>query len=227
MPRPRKEVPAYRPHKPRNQGKVVVADEVVYFPGRYNSPESLAAYRRWLAEYLATGHVRQQPSPTIGELVLAYSDQVVKPRFCRDGMQFYPKCYSREEAAAWIERQTRRYARHGHGLWLVEDKAAGQPIGQVGLLIQNIHGVEEKEVAYLIHRPFWRRGFATEAARACRDYAFDVLGRERVIALIRPENVPSQGVARKLGLLPEPDRVRHSGFEHIVFSVSRAAGKSA
>jgi RimJ/RimL family protein N-acetyltransferase len=136
-------------------------------------------------------------------------------------MRYYPKCYSREEAQTWIERQMKRYARHGHGLWLVLDKAADQPVGQVGLLIQQVRGVEEKEVAYLIHRPFWRRGFATEAALACRDYAFRVLGRDRVIALIRPENVPSQAVAQRLGMQPEPDRVCHSGFEHIVFSVSR------
>jgi [ribosomal protein S5]-alanine N-acetyltransferase len=86
-----------------------------------------------------------------------------------------------------------------------------------------VRGVEEKEVAYLIHRPFWRRGFATEAGIAARDYALDVLGRERVIALIRPENLPSIGVAHKLGLKEEPDRVQHSGFEHIVFSFKRNA----
>jgi ribosomal-protein-alanine N-acetyltransferase len=59
------------------------------------------------------------------------------------------------------------------------------------------------------------------------EYAFDVLGRQRVIGLIRPENVLSQSVARKLGMQPEPDRIWHSKFEHIVFSVSRDAGKSA
>jgi [ribosomal protein S5]-alanine N-acetyltransferase len=142
-------------------------------------------------------------------------------------MQYYPKCYSREEAAVWIERQMRRYARHGHGLWLAIEKATSEPLGQVGLLIQQVHGIEEKEVAYLIHRPFWRRGFATEAGIAARDYAFAVLGRQRVIALIRPENAPSIGVARKLGLKEEPDRVQHSGFEHIVFSVAQNAVESA
>jgi [ribosomal protein S5]-alanine N-acetyltransferase len=138
-------------------------------------------------------------------------------------MRYYPKCYSREEASTWIERQMRRYERHGHGLWLAIEKASGEPVGQVGLLIQNVCGVDEKEVTYLIHRPFWRRGFATEAGLAVRDYAFEVLGRQRVIALIRPENVPSIGVARKLGMTEELDRVLHSGFEHIVFSVARNA----
>jgi [ribosomal protein S5]-alanine N-acetyltransferase len=142
-------------------------------------------------------------------------------------MRYYPKRYSRDEAEVWIERQIRRYARHGHGLWLAIEKATGEPVGQVGLLIQQVHGVEEKEVAYLIHRPFWRRGFATEAGAAARDYAFEVLGRKRVIALIRPENVPSIGVARKLGLNEEPDRIQHSGFEHIVFSAARNAVDSA
>ena len=84
-----------------------------------------------------------------------------------------------------------RYARHGHGLWLVSEKAMGQPVGQVGVVVQNVRGVDEREVGYLIHRPFWRRGFATEAALACRDYALNVLGSDRVISLIRPENVPS------------------------------------
>jgi RimJ/RimL family protein N-acetyltransferase len=51
------------------------------------------------------------------------------------------------------------------------------------------------------------------------------LDRQRVIALIRPENVPSQGVALKIGLQPELDRVQHTGFEHLVFSFSRDARK--
>jgi [ribosomal protein S5]-alanine N-acetyltransferase len=137
-------------------------------------------------------------------------------------MRYYPRCYSREEAEIWIQRQVRRYARHGHGLWLAIDKATGRPVGQVGLLIQQLRGVMEKEVAYLIHRPFWRQGFATEAGRAARDYAFDILDRPRVIALIRPENGPSLRVAERLGLLAEPERIEHSGFEHIVFSLARS-----
>ncbi len=140
-------------------------------------------------------------------------------------MRYYPKCHSREEAKTWVERQMNRYAQHGHGLWLVSEKAKGQRVGQVGLVMQNVRGVDEMEVGYLIDRPFWRRAFATEAALACRDYAFDVLGRQRVISLIRPENVPSQGVARKLGMQPGLDRVQHRGFEHFVFSVSRDAAK--
>ena len=136
-------------------------------------------------------------------------------------MRFYPNCYSRDEAEAWVRRQMDRYAQHGHGGWLALDKATGDPRGQVGLIPQTVDGVLETEIGYLIHHPFWRRGLASEAAAACRDYAFDVLGRSRVISLIRPENVPSQGVARKVGLSPGK-RIIHFELEHIVFSLSRA-----
>jgi len=133
-------------------------------------------------------------------------------------MRYYPKCYTRVEAAAWVQRSMDRYAQHGHGLWLVSDKATGQAVGQVGLVTQTVRGLEEREVGYLIHRPYWRQGLATEAATACRDYAVQVLGSQRVISLIRPENLPSHGVARKIGLQPEPGLVQHGMFEHIVFS---------
>jgi RimJ/RimL family protein N-acetyltransferase len=137
-------------------------------------------------------------------------------------MRYYPKCYSRDEAEAWVRRQMARYAEHGHGGWLAVDKATGELRGQVGLVPQNLDGVWEAEIGYLIHRPFWRQGLASEAAAACRDYAFNVLNRSRVISLIRPENLPSQGVARKIGLSPGPHRT-HGGFDHVVWSRSRDA----
>jgi ribosomal-protein-alanine N-acetyltransferase len=136
-------------------------------------------------------------------------------------MRFYPKPYSREEAKWWIGRQLDRYERYGHGLWLAEDRATGEPRGQVGLMIQEVDGVEEPEIGYLIHHPFWRQGLATEAALATRDWAFGTLGLPRVISLIRPKNLPSQGVAGKLGMKPEK-RTMFRDLEHIVFSVGAA-----
>lgn len=82
------------------------------------------------------------------------------------------------------------------------------------------------EVGYLFRRAFWHRGFAIEAARACRDHAFDVLGVERVYSIIRDTNVPSQRVARRNGMAIEGSYVkRYRGLDmpHLVFSVSRDA----
>ena len=137
-------------------------------------------------------------------------------------MRFYPKCYSRDEAEGWIHRQLQRYRRDGHGLWLVLDRKTGDPRGQVGLVRQEVDGVAEAEVGYLIDRPFWRQGLATEAAAATRDFAFRTLDKPRVISLIRPENVPSQGVARKLGMTVDK-RIVHWGLDHLVFALARGS----
>jgi [ribosomal protein S5]-alanine N-acetyltransferase len=136
-------------------------------------------------------------------------------------MRFYPRRYSRAQAEGWIERQLQRYGDDGHGLWLIQRRDTGEPVGQVGLLLQRVDRQPEPEIGYLIHRPFWRCGYATEAGLATRQHAFDVLGYQRVISLIRPENGPSQGVARKLGM--ERERLTiFADLEHWVFAVSRA-----
>jgi RimJ/RimL family protein N-acetyltransferase len=134
-------------------------------------------------------------------------------------MRYYPTTHTRSEARAWIARQIRRYAADGHGLWLAESRETRQGVGQVGLVAQHVEGVREAEVGYLIARLHWRQGLATEAAAGVRDWAFGVLGLRRVISLIRPENTPSQGVARKLGMAREREVV-HAGLRHVLFAVS-------
>lgn len=132
-------------------------------------------------------------------------------------MRFYPKCYSREEVAAWIRSQEDSYAKYGHGKWLVLNKTNDEPVGRVGLTMPLVDGIERPELGYMIHRPFWRQGYAAEAAIATRDYAFSKLGKPYVISLIRPENLPSQGVARKLGMQSSDRLVEHYGLPHLVF----------
>ena len=136
-------------------------------------------------------------------------------------MRFYPRAYTREQSAEWIDRQRRRYAADGHGLWLVTLRENGEPVGQVGLVRQHVDGAFEDEVGYLIARRHWRHGFAAEAALATRDHAFQGLGRRRVISLIRPGNLPSQGVARKLGMSVEKSTCCWD-VEHLVFAAHRA-----
>lgn len=137
-------------------------------------------------------------------------------------MRFYPEVLSREEAAAWIDRQVLRYSEHGHGLWLAVEKATGTPVGQVGLVTQEVEGRLEPEIGYLLHPSFWHRGFATEAGLAVRRHAFHTLQKPRVVSLIRAVNLPSQAVARRLGMQPSRE-VLFKGLSHIVFSVFREA----
>lgn len=160
------------------------------------------------------------------ELVPADLDFIATMHADAEVMRFWPKPYTRAESEEWLKRQFDRYGREGHGIWLVVDKAGGAPLGRAGLTLQNVDGVDEPEIGYMIHRPFWRRGLATEAATGIRDYAFGVLNMPRVVSLIRPQNFPSQGVARKLGMTPEPRLVQHGGYEHMVFALANLQQKS-
>ena len=136
-----------------------------------------------------------------------------------DVSRFYERSFSRSDAQAWLDRQLERYRRDGHGLWLLLDRASEAPLGQVGLILQEIEGARQPEIGWLLHRPFWGRGYATEAAAATRNAAFAHWHYPDVISLIRPENVASQRVAQRIGMVAGR-QVQFHGFTHIVFGVS-------
>jgi [ribosomal protein S5]-alanine N-acetyltransferase len=115
-------------------------------------------------------------------------------------MRFYPQPRDRAGVESWIERNRRRYRDDGHGLWAMILKSSGDVIGDCGLTRQTVDGVDEIEIGYHVRRDLWGRGFAPEAAGVCRDYGLGHLGAEHLIALIRPENLPSRRVAEKIGL---------------------------
>ena len=85
----------------------------------------------------------------------------------------------------------------GYGVWAVEEKATGAFVGRIGH--QYPEGFPDFELAYTLARPFWGRGYALEGARAARDYAWNVLGRERMVSIVRHANVGSRRVAERLG----------------------------
>lgn len=136
-------------------------------------------------------------------------------------MRFYPKPLDRAEALGWLRKNLSFYAQAGHGFWLAISRETGQPMGQVGLLPMEIHGKPEVEVAYMFHRPFWRLGLASEAAQACVNYGLDTLKLEKVVCIIRPENLPSLGVGAKLGLR-RIGETTHMGFLHHLFEIRKA-----
>ncbi len=135
-------------------------------------------------------------------------------------MRYYPHPLSRSETREWIVRNRARYAADGHGLWAVVLKATGELVGDCGLTIQTVEDVPELEVGYHIKRGHWRRGFATEAALACRDFAFTTLDRDRLICISSPGNNASQGVAKKLGMTFEKD-VIYKDLPQVIFSMRR------
>lgn len=135
-------------------------------------------------------------------------------------MRFWPNPLNRRESRQWIRTQQLRYSRDGYGYWLAMLRPENTPVGQVGLLNQNADGNEEVGLGYIIHKPFWRQGYAYEASVNCLNYAFNHLRVNRVIALIRPENTPSKKLAEKLEM-SEGNTVYYKGLDHIVYAAYR------
>jgi len=127
-------------------------------------------------------------------LTALYADPEVR-RYFPDGVRTYEE--TRAELAWVIDVY---YARYGYGLWATVLKGDGAFIGRCGLLPWEIDGRTEVEVAYLLGRPYWGLGLATEAAGAIADHAFATLPVERLICLVDPANDASRKVTTKIGM---------------------------
>ena len=140
-------------------------------------------------------------------------------------MYAYEHAFSEDEVRAWLAKQRRRYAEDGFGLWAMVLRQTGAMIGQCGLTWQDRgDGTQCVEVGYLLQRAFWHQGYATEAATACKAYAFQALGLDEVCSIIRDNNLASQAVARRNGMTVTGRLVKHyygMDMPHLVFSVRR------
>jgi ribosomal-protein-alanine N-acetyltransferase len=101
----------------------------------------------------------------------------------------------------WLEKQLARYKEKRYGLQALIHKATGEFIGQCGLVAQKVEGVPEMEIGYHIFKRYWGQGYATEAARCFINYAFKNNLAPSVISIIDINNIKSQRVAEKNGLI--------------------------
>jgi ribosomal-protein-alanine N-acetyltransferase len=114
-------------------------------------------------------------------------------RYIGDG-----KTQTRAQTEMRLNAILEHWAQHGFGLWAVVDRASNTLVGFCGL--QYLDNTAEIEIGYRLAKQFWGMGFATEAAAATLRYAFEVLGLDRIVAVVQPENFASQSVIEKIGL---------------------------
>lgn len=118
----------------------------------------------------------------------------------RDVMRYFPAAdpLPLEKVDKLIQSQLKHWEAHGYGWWAVELRSDRQLIGWSGL--QYLPETDETEVAYLLGKPFWGRGLATEAAQAGLHFGFETLGLPAIVAIVHPQNLASQGVIRRLDM---------------------------
>jgi RimJ/RimL family protein N-acetyltransferase len=127
-------------------------------------------------------------------------------------MRYMAKLLDRQESDASAERIRQQFARRGFGLWAVELMGIADFIGFTGFSVPGFTArfTPCVEIAWRLARDYWGFGYATEAARAARDYGFAHLGFEEIVSFTVPANQRSRNVMERIGMT----RVPADDFEH-------------
>lgn len=146
-------------------------------------------------------------------------------------MRHFPRVATRPEVEALVERHRRALAAGEPGLYAVERLDDGQFLGFVGLARPSFEAsfMPCVEVGWRLARPFWGRGYATEAARAALRHGFETLGLAEIVSFTAVPNLASQRVMQKLGMHRDPaDDFEHPNVEeghpvrpHVLYRLRR------
>ncbi len=122
-------------------------------------------------------------------------------------MRYFPACLDRDETEALTIRMERHLERHGFGWWALEVRDGATFIGFAGLLHPafQAHFTPCVEIGWRLARAHWGKGYATEAARACLDFAFGELGLDEVVSMAVVDNLRSRAVMERLGMTRRPE----------------------
>jgi RimJ/RimL family protein N-acetyltransferase len=128
-------------------------------------------------------------------------------------------------SAAYLARNLRHWDDYGFGLWMLRDVLSQRFAGRAVLRHLLLDSTDEVEVGYGFYPEFWGRGLATEIAAACLQFGREELRLGSMVALTRADNVRSQRVMTKVGLLYERE-LTFEGLPHVLFR-SRPAATTA
>lgn len=136
-------------------------------------------------------------------------------KLCSDveTMRFLGGIYDKEKTFRHVAFILGHWALRGYGLYAVELKETGEFLGRVGFIHPD--GYPDLELAWTIYRPFWGKGYALEAAKACLKEAKTLLPQNYVIHLIDPENIASVRLAEKVGATFSYETEIHGVHAHV------------
>lgn len=118
-------------------------------------------------------------------------------------MRFWPAPFTLDATQQWIERNWRNYVTLGFGRWALILKDSGELIGDCGVVQAEVDGKPEYDLGYILHHPYWNRGYATESAAACLHQAINTFGLRRIVANMATDHIASRRVAEKIGMQRE------------------------
>jgi RimJ/RimL family protein N-acetyltransferase len=118
----------------------------------------------------------------------------------KESMKYYPHPFTDIEVENWINWNIDNYKKYNHGLWAVILKENNIFLGDCGITMQEIEDKKLPELGFHIKKEYNNHGYATEAAKACIDFAFKELNIKTLYSYTTTDNLPSQKVAQKIGM---------------------------
>lgn len=136
--------------------------------------------------------------------------------------KYYAYPFDEARVRGWINRNMERYRVLGFGLWAVILKETGELIGDCGLTMQLIHGQIKPEIGYHIRRDCQGKGYASEAAKAVRDWAFTNTPFNLLHSYMKAANEPSARTAIAYGCHLVDEYVDDAKESIKVYAISRS-----
>ena len=164
--------------------------------------------------------VIQTPRLTLRSFALADLDPLYAIVSDPDVVRYFPRAdpWPLDVVQRTLNDHWRHWEEHGYGWWAVERRQNGELLGWCGLCF--LDETAETEVKYLLKRSHWGRGLATEGARRSIQYAFTELDLDMIVGLVHPENIASQRVLEKSGLI-FGNRATYFGLELLRYTIAR------
>ena len=141
-------------------------------------------------------------------------------------MQYFGVIFDLAQMKTWVQSNLEHQAKYGFSLLTVVLKQNDEIIGDCGLETTEIESELVVGIGFDFRRKYWNKGYATEAAMAVRDYGFKKYNFDKISAWINPENVASQRVAEKIGMIKVKSVLR-GGKPYALYSIEKKSWKSS
>lgn len=117
-------------------------------------------------------------------------------------MEHFPKPLTEKETADLIHRLKNHYEKNGYNYFATEILESGEFIGFIGLAFQDYKTdfTPAVDIGWRLKKSAWGKGFATEGAKKCLEFAFNVLNLDKIISTCTEKNAKSENVMKKIGM---------------------------
>lgn len=118
-------------------------------------------------------------------------------------MEHFPKPLTEKETAEFIDRLKNHYVKHGYNYFATEILESGELIGFIGLALQEYKTdfTPAVDIGWRLKKSAWGKGFATEGAKKCLEFAFNELNLDKIISTCTEKNTKSESVMKKIGMV--------------------------